>query len=78
MAHSDTAFVRSGHEVGLALTDPGSLLLILVAWQYPKTVTGLARIRGLPLSRVSPVLLAAVFVVLLGCSVSVILLASGD
>jgi inner membrane protein YidH len=71
-----TAWVRSAHVVGIALTAASTLLLIVVTVNYFMNVRALAAFRRRGIAQALPTVLAALLVILLGCSVLTVLVAT--
>ena len=69
-----TAIVRNGHLVGLSLTGISTVLLMMACLQYWQSRRGLAQIKGSRQARMPAAMLAAIVVIVLGCSVFVVLL----
>jgi putative membrane protein len=68
------AMVRNGHLVGLTLTGFGTILQLVVCWQYQQSMDRLARLEGSGPTRFPPALLASLLVALLGCLVLIVLI----
>lgn len=68
------AEVQNGHLLGLSLTGVSTSLLLIVCWQYLRSVRALPKIQGSERPRFPTALLASALVVLLGGSVFVVLL----
>jgi hypothetical protein len=68
-----TALVRSSHVAGFGLTGTSTLLLVLVTWNHMTGISDFARMRDHTPHRVTPVVSAAVLVILLGGAVLAIL-----
>jgi len=68
-----TAWVRSGHFVGLSLTGVSTLLLVAVTWNHMQGLRAIARMNGRTPPRVTAAELAAVLVILLGGAVMAVL-----
>ena len=67
------AWVRSAHFVGITLTAASTLLLIVVTVNYFMNIRALAASRRRGIAQTLPTVLAALLVVVLGCSVLTVL-----
>ncbi len=67
------AWVRSAHFVGITLTAVSTLLLILVTIDYFMSIRALAASRHRGIAQALPSILAALLVIVLGCSVLTVL-----
>jgi len=68
-----TALVQSSHVAGLGLTGVSTLLLVLVTLNHMTSMRDFARMKDHAPRRVTPVVIAAVLVILLGGAVLTIL-----
>jgi putative membrane protein len=71
-----TAFVQSGHFMGLSFTLISTLLLVFVLWQHLRTLSVLARIKGVKAPRFPVTAFASVLVIFLGVAILVVLVIS--
>lgn len=71
-----TAWVRTGHFVGLTVTGASIVLLAIATWDYIVAMRKLARMQGLLPPRFTPALVAAILVIVLGCAALYVLAVS--
>jgi putative membrane protein len=71
-----TALVQGAHVVGMTLTGAIVVLLTIVMWNHVRSARAITRIAGPRSSGVTPALLAAGLVVVVGCAALAILRAT--